>query len=471
MGHRDGDEEAGNIWHKLHALFLRFLHEDRCSVLDELEILRSLCVQFPDLLRVLTDADHHILGCAIAIRPRRAAGVLIDIHEFLDDILVRRNTDHRPHALAIHGEALRQRVRTHHQDISRKPAEDRKELPALLLLAAIVQVRHVRDKHNALRLILRGFSEHIDSGLPLGDRETIARGIVGDTIQDDHQIVLLREDLIHLRLEIRRIEMPFRRQERESAHLAVVIIDEAIISAPVPIGNQHLIAHLGIIVHHMMQHPCAAGRRASVDISRRTRRTETLINAVIQERAIPLDRRIGADFSRRQVLEFLLHHVEHHQTPILIQDRAHRRIHHILGADLLRQSDRPIVRCKNIILRTLPLRMRRCYTVHTSSSFRQQKAHSKKLLRAPSPTTMKFDNPIISRFQGAGKGNGGEERWRFSDQGSVISDQDALAFFGKKVPVGRMMVGFDALAFFGKKVPVGRMMVGFDALAFFGKKA
>ena len=77
---------------------------------------------------------------------------------------------------------------------------------------------------------------------------------------------------------------------------------------------------------------------------------------------------------------------------------------------------------------------------------------------------MKFDNPIISRFQDAGKGNGGDERWRFSDQ-------DALAFFGKKVPVGRMMVGFDALAFFGKKVPAGRMMVAFDALPFFGKKA
>ena len=157
LGDRDGDEESGDVGDEFHAFLSCFLHEDRRSVLNEAEILGALCVERFDLFIVAADADHRILRGTVAVRPGRTAGVLVDVYEFFDDILIGGDPDHRAHALAIHGEALGQGVGTDRQNILREAAEETEESSAFLLLAAVVKVCHIRNQDRLLRFILDRF--------------------------------------------------------------------------------------------------------------------------------------------------------------------------------------------------------------------------------------------------------------------------------------------------------------------------
>ena len=159
-------------------------------------------------------------------------------------------------------------------------------------------------------------------------------------------------------------------KEGKAPHFAVVIIDKAVIGAPVPVRNEHFITGLGIIVHHMMEHPCAAGGGAGIHITFGAGISKALVNAVIQEFPVPLDRCIGTDFLRRKLLQPFLHHVQHHQISILIKNGTHRTVDHLVIADFLSQGNGPVVGCKNIIFCTFSFCMRCCHTEHKKSSLK-----------------------------------------------------------------------------------------------------
>lgn len=105
----------------------------------------------------------------------------------------------------------------------------------------------------------------------------------------------------------------------------------------------------------MVEHAGAAGCGAGIHIAFRTGLTETLVNAVIQELPIPLDRRIGTDFLRRKLLQRFLHHIQHHQISIFIQNGTDRTVDHLIIADFLNQGNGPVVGCKILSSALLPL--------------------------------------------------------------------------------------------------------------------
>ena len=154
--------------------------------------------------------------------------------------------------------------------------------------------------------------------------------------------------------------MAFFGEEGKTPHPAVVIVDEAVIGAPVPVRNEHFVPRFRIIVNHMVEHTGAAGCGAGIHIAFRTGLTEALVNAVIQELPIPLDRRIGTDFLRRKLLQRFLHHIQHHQISIFIQNGTDRTVDHLIIADFLSQGNGPVVGCKNIVFRTFTLGMGSC---------------------------------------------------------------------------------------------------------------
>ena len=112
-------------------------------------------------------------------------------------------------------------------------------------------------------------------------------------------------------------------QEGECADLAVVVVDQAVISAPVPVSNEHFIAWFGIIVHDMVQDAGAARCCAGIDVSFRTGLAEALIDTILQEFIIALDRSICAEFRRCQVLQFLLDDIKNDEASVFIKNGSY----------------------------------------------------------------------------------------------------------------------------------------------------
>ena len=101
-------------------------------------------------------------------------------------------------------------------------------------------------------------------------------------------------------------------KELERSNLAIRIVNQRIISAPMPVGNQNFIPISRIIMDGMMKRACTARSRTGINVSVRPGLSEALVNAAFQELFISLDRRIRDNLPGCQPCIGFLYHLKLH---------------------------------------------------------------------------------------------------------------------------------------------------------------
>ena len=128
--------------------------------------------------------------------------------------------------------------------------------------------------------------------------------------------------------------------------------------------TQNFVSYFRIIVDDMMEYASTSRCGAGINVSFRPGFSEALVDAVVQEFAVPLDRCIGTDFLRCKFFKCIFDYIQYNQIAIFIKNRTYRAIDHFIIADFLSQCNGPVICCENIIFRTLSLCMRCCQTEH-----------------------------------------------------------------------------------------------------------
>ena len=159
-------------------------------------------------------------------------------------------------------------------------------------------------------------------------------------------------------------------EEGEGAHFAARVDHDAVISAPVPIGDEHFIAGGGVVVHGVVERAGAAARGEGADVSLRTGLTEALVDAVFEEIRIALDRRVGYDLAGREAFVRSLDDVEHDELAVFVQNGADGAVDDLVFPDLFRQSVRSVICRENIIFCVFAFCLHGCHAVfcHVASS-------------------------------------------------------------------------------------------------------
>ena len=367
--HRERDEETGDVGDVFQSRRVGFFHENRGALLDELVVFRALGVELFEFVRILADGGHRFHRGAVAIRPASAAAVLIDIHKFLRDALILRDANERAHALPVEREAFGERVRNEDEDIFRQIFKFLEETAARLLFAAVVEIGDIGDENDVFVLSFDDFRTEFGDRAPFVVRHAIAGRIIGDAVQNDDGIVLFRDHIGNVFLEAVQIEMAVVRQEGKRARLASGVNHDAVVSAPMPIGHEDFIARRGIIVHGMVEPAGAARCGNGANETGRTGFAKALGQDRFQIVGIALNRRVRGNLTRRQAFVRALNDFEHDKVAVFVQNGADGPIDDIFFPNLVGQSGRTVVRGKNIVLGTLPLRLHGGYTIaHVSSS-------------------------------------------------------------------------------------------------------
>ena len=117
-----------------------------------MEIFSPFGIEFGNFSRIFANVGHDLHSSAVGIRPRSPAGILVDGNKFIGNILIRRNTDHSPHTLSVHGKALTAGIGHDDEDIVRHIAEFFEEFAAFVLFTTIIEIGDVRDEDDILIL-------------------------------------------------------------------------------------------------------------------------------------------------------------------------------------------------------------------------------------------------------------------------------------------------------------------------------
>ena len=349
---RHGEEEAALVRQCIESARLRFLHEDVAAVLDELIEIIALLLELRERRLVLLDARQERHRAAVDVRPCRAARVLVDLLELVDDRLARGDGDDRTRALTVHRIALRHGEGEHDEHVVRQTRELVHEGARLVLLPRVVDVGDV-DEDAHLLALRRVFLREREHAVPVLFREAEARRVVRRRVDDDEQAVLLLHDLVHLRRIGGDVELLLLVKQRVIRELAAALVADDVVRAPEPIGRENIRPALGVVRDRMVDGARAARRRHGAHVPFGLMVGKREVDDGVEISRQTRNWSVGDDVLHRQRAIDTLHRRQAGKFPLIVDHRADRRIRDLVRAVFRHRFTAGGTRTENRILESL----------------------------------------------------------------------------------------------------------------------